>query len=75
MWVPYKAGSGEARVTLTYPGLEGWNIHPATVGVPVEAGRWWAHLLAYGPWVSAGLLAVAGVYVVVRRRAARRGRR
>ena len=75
MWVPYGAGDGEARITLTYPDLEDWNIHPCTVVVPVEAGRWWAHLLAYGPWVSAGLLAAAGVYMVARRRAARRRRR
>lgn len=68
MRVPYGAGPGPARVTLSYPGLEGWDIRPATMEVPFEEVRWRGRLLHYGPRALGAALAVGVVWWVLRRR-------
>ena len=39
MWVPFGAGAGDARFTLSYPGLETPAV-PATVELPIEQAGW-----------------------------------
>lgn len=57
-----------AQVTLSYPGLEEWNIVPATVAVPVKEGRWWVWFVEYGPWLLGAILCAGIAWVVVRNR-------
>src|SRR5262249_35226633 len=71
--VPSGAGSGKARITLSYPGLVDWNVLPATLEVPVEGPRLWGWLWHYGPW-GLGAVLVAGMAWFVVRRQARLGR-
>jgi hypothetical protein len=70
---PYGAGSGMARITLSYPGLEEWNVLPTTLEVPVEGQPWRGWLWHYGPW-GLGAVFVLGMAWFVIRRKARRGR-
>lgn len=58
MRVPYTAGSGKARITLSYPGLEGWDVVPMTLELPVEEARRWKWIWNYGPWILGGILIV-----------------
>ena len=69
MRVPYGAGSGKARITLSYPGLEDWNILPATFEVHVEEARLWAWLWHYGPCGLGAIFVVGIVWFVIQRKA------
>ena len=69
MRAPYGAGSGKARVTLSYPGLEDWNVLPTTLEVPVEEGRLRGWVWHYGPWGLGALFGVGTAWFVIRRKA------
>jgi hypothetical protein len=65
---PFGAGSGSARLTLSYPGLERPAL-PVTVERAIEEAGWLGWLLGYGPWGLAAVLAAGLVWFVVGRRA------
>ena len=54
---------------LSYPGLEDWNIIPATLEVPVEEGRLWGWGWHYGPWGLGAVFGVGMAWFVIRRKA------
>jgi hypothetical protein len=58
---------------VSYPGLEGGNVLPATLEVSVEEARSWGWLLHYGPW-GLGAIFVVGILWFVNRRKAKLGR-
>lgn len=55
-------------MTLSYPGLEDWNILPATHQVPVEEPRLWGWLAHYGPWVLGAILVAGIAWFVIRKK-------
>jgi hypothetical protein len=57
-----------ARIALSYPGLEDWNVVPTTLEVPVEAPHWWGWLWHYGPWGLGAVFAVGMAWSVIRRK-------
>jgi hypothetical protein len=66
--VPFSAGTGTARVTLSYPGLAR-PVMPATVEIPIEGRNWYESFLL---WCLGGLgLALGGgmTYLAYRNRA------
>jgi hypothetical protein len=69
VWVPYGAGPGKARSTLSDPGLEEWDVLPTTLEVPVEGPRWWGWLWHYGPCGLGAVFVVGRAWLVIRRKA------
>jgi hypothetical protein len=63
---PFGAGSGSARLTLSYPGL-GRELLPATVEVPVREARGRAWLLTFGPWGLGAVLGAGAAWLAVRK--------
>ena len=72
MRAPYGAGSGKARITLSYPGLEDCNVLPTTLEVHVEEARLQGWLWHYGPWVLGTMLVAGIVWLVIRKKTRRR---
>jgi hypothetical protein len=68
VWAPARAGPGQARISLTYPGLEDWNVLPTTLEAPVEGPGLSSWLWLYGPWCLGAALVAAAVWLVVRYR-------
>ena len=71
MRVPSEAALGLAHATLSFPGLDGFNIVPAVIEINIEGQSWLGWTRHYGPWGLAGL-ALAGVaWCVMRKKRAR----
>src|SRR5262249_2637889 len=64
--VPFGAGSGSARLTLSYPGLDS-EVLPVTVEVPVREAGWRGWFMAYGPWGLGAVLGAGVVWFAVRK--------
>jgi hypothetical protein len=73
VWVPFSAGTGNARLILSYPSLSQRQVVPVTVELPLGEVGWQGWLRTAGGWALLAL--VAGLVVLLARRLVRRGRR
>ena len=60
MRVPFQAGSGQARLTLSYPDWPEGNVAPAIFETPILDRSWPSTLAAYAWWLGLGITLLLG---------------
>ena len=63
------AGTGTARVTLSFPGWDEGHVIPTTIEMPIREVTWRGLAWHYGQWAAMALLAAVSTWIVLFKRA------